>query len=169
MIFMLFSIMWGRIRNKPPISNILFTKHDHELAVELFLNSIKSKRSPKIIKLVKMSWYHKNLRRFHVSLSCTILTTSSTSSRNHETSSDILRFASIVRDNLRETCSNFYHSLPIWYHDILTSFMIFGIVWGLSESTSLLLHTVRGLSESDRPAPSDDGLELEMQNYIADN
>jgi len=39
----------------------------------------------------------------------------------------------------------------------------------LSFSTSLLLHTVGVLSESDRPAPSDDGLELEMQNYIADN
>ena len=56
-----------------------------------------------------------------------MLATSSTSSRNHETSSEILRFASIVHDNLRKTSSNFYHSLHIWYHDILTSFMIFGL------------------------------------------
>ena len=42
-------------RNGPEISDILFTKHDRELAYEVFLNSIKSKRSPKIMKLVKMS------------------------------------------------------------------------------------------------------------------
>ena len=42
-------------RNGPEISDILFTKHDRELACEVFLNSIKSKRSPKIMKLVEMS------------------------------------------------------------------------------------------------------------------
>ena len=36
-------------------------------------------------------------------------------------------FVSIVRDNLRETFSNFYHRVRIWYHDILTSFIIFGL------------------------------------------
>ena len=69
----------------------------------------------------------KKLRRFHASLSCTMLTTLSVSSWNHETSSEILRFVSIVRDNLRETFSNFYHNLHIWYHDISTSFKIFGL------------------------------------------
>ena len=46
---------------------------------------------------------------------------------SEEFSEEILRFASIVRDNLRETFSIFYHSLHIWYHDISTSFMIFGL------------------------------------------
>ena len=41
--------------NGPEISDILFTKHDRELACEVFLNSIKSKRSPEIMKLVEMS------------------------------------------------------------------------------------------------------------------
>ena len=36
-------------------------------------------------------------------------------------------FISIVRDNVHQTFSNFYHSLHIWYHDISTSFMIFGL------------------------------------------
>ena len=33
----------------------------------------------------------------------------------------------IVRDNVHEIFWNFYHSLHIWYHDISTSFMIFGL------------------------------------------
>ena len=70
---------------------------------------------------------YKKLRRFYASLSRTMLTTSSPSSWNHETSSEILQFASIVCDNLCKTFSNFYHSLHIWYHDILTSCMIFGL------------------------------------------
>jgi hypothetical protein len=37
------------------ISSILLTKHDNELVVELVLNSIKSKRSLKIMRFVKMS------------------------------------------------------------------------------------------------------------------
>jgi hypothetical protein len=40
-------------RNIPQISN-MFMKQDHELAGELFLKSIKRKRSPKIMKLVEI-------------------------------------------------------------------------------------------------------------------
>ena len=36
-------------------------------------------------------------------------------------------FISIVRDNVHKIFWNFYHSLHIWYHDISTSFMIFGL------------------------------------------
>ena len=36
-------------------------------------------------------------------------------------------FVSILRDNVHEIFWNFYHSLHIWYHDISTSFMIFGL------------------------------------------
>ena len=36
-------------------------------------------------------------------------------------------FVSIVRDNVHEIFWNFYHSLHIWYPDISTSFMIFGL------------------------------------------
>ena len=46
---------------------------------------------------------------------------------NHEISSEMFRFVSIVRDNLCDTFSIFYHSLHIWYHDILSNFMIFGL------------------------------------------
>jgi hypothetical protein len=36
-------------------------------------------------------------------------------------------FVSIVRANVLETFSNFYHGIHIRYDDISTSFMIFGI------------------------------------------
>ena len=36
-------------------------------------------------------------------------------------------FVSIVRDNVYQNFSNFYHSLHIWYDDISISFMIFGL------------------------------------------
>jgi hypothetical protein len=36
-------------------------------------------------------------------------------------------FVSIVCDNMHETFFNFYHNLHIQYHDISTSFMIFGL------------------------------------------
>jgi hypothetical protein len=38
---------------------------------------------------------------------------------------EMLRFRWIVGDNLCETFSIFHHSLHVWYHDILTNFMIF--------------------------------------------
>ena len=41
--------------NGSEISDILFTKHVREIACEVFINSIKNKRSPKIMKLVEMS------------------------------------------------------------------------------------------------------------------
>ena len=40
-------------------------------------------------------------------------------------SSEMLSFVSNVRDNFYETCSIFYHSLHVWYHDILTNLIIF--------------------------------------------
>jgi len=36
-------------------------------------------------------------------------------------------FVNIVRDNFYEIFSNFYHSLHIWYHDILRNLMILEI------------------------------------------
>ena len=36
-------------------------------------------------------------------------------------------FVSIVRNNVHQTFSKFYHILHIRYHDISTSFMIFGL------------------------------------------
>jgi hypothetical protein len=41
--------------NVPEISHIFFTKHDHKLVSELFLNYKKYKQSPKIMKLVEVS------------------------------------------------------------------------------------------------------------------
>ena len=40
------------------ISNICFTKHDHQLVKQVFFNYIKCKRSPKITKLVEVSCDH---------------------------------------------------------------------------------------------------------------
>ena len=39
----------------PKFWTFLFTKHVREIACEVFINSIKSKQSPKIMKLVEMS------------------------------------------------------------------------------------------------------------------
>ena len=39
--------------------------------------------------------------------------------------SEMLSFVSNVHDNFYETCSIFYHSLHVWYHDILTNLIIF--------------------------------------------
>jgi hypothetical protein len=41
-------------RKKSEISNLLSTKHDDELLIQLFLKCIKSKYGPKIMKLVEM-------------------------------------------------------------------------------------------------------------------
>ena len=41
------------------------------------------------------------------------------------TSSEILRFVSNGRANFCETSSIFYHSLHVWYHNIITNLMIF--------------------------------------------
>jgi hypothetical protein len=45
---------WDLIEKKLEISNLLSTKHDDELLVQLFLKCIKSKYGPKIMKLVEM-------------------------------------------------------------------------------------------------------------------
>ena len=54
LIVMLVSVVRGRIQEQ--IQN--FGHLVREIACEVFLNSIKSKRSPKIMKLVEMSSYH---------------------------------------------------------------------------------------------------------------
>ena len=40
-------------------------------------------------------------------------------------SSKILHFVNIIHDILSKTFSIFYHSLHVWYHEILTNLMIF--------------------------------------------
>ena len=45
-------------RARPEISNIVFTKHEQKRVAEKSENSIKSKRSLKIMKFVELSWYH---------------------------------------------------------------------------------------------------------------
>ena len=50
--------MWGLSKKWMEISNILFAKLDQECVAELFLNSIKSKGSLKIMRLHMISWYH---------------------------------------------------------------------------------------------------------------
>ena len=46
-------------------------------------------------------------------------------SQCYHSSCEILRFVNIVHDILCETFSIFYHSLHVWYHEILTNLMIF--------------------------------------------
>ena len=46
-------------------------------------------------------------------------------SQRYDSSCEILRFVNIVHDILCETFLIFYHSLDVWYHEILTNLMIF--------------------------------------------
>ena len=46
-------------------------------------------------------------------------------SQRYHSSCEILRFVNIVHDILCDTFSIFYHSLHVWYHEILTNLMIF--------------------------------------------
>jgi hypothetical protein len=43
------------LRSRPEPSSTMLTKHDRELAIQLFKNCIKHKQSQKIMKLVHMS------------------------------------------------------------------------------------------------------------------
>ena len=66
---MLVSVVRGCIQERTRNFDILFTKHVREIVCEVFINSIKSKRSPKIMKRVEMcdiicGGYDKNFRRF---------------------------------------------------------------------------------------------------------
>ena len=46
-------------------------------------------------------------------------------SQRYDSSWEILQVVNIIHDILCETFSIFYHSLHIWYHEILTNLMIF--------------------------------------------
>ena len=46
-------------------------------------------------------------------------------SQHYHSSCEILWFVNIILDILCETFSIFYHSLHVWYHEILTNLMIF--------------------------------------------
>jgi hypothetical protein len=46
------------LRSRPGFSSTMLTKHDRELAIQLFKFFIKLKQSQEIMKLVDMSWYH---------------------------------------------------------------------------------------------------------------
>ena len=46
-------------------------------------------------------------------------------SQRYDSSCEILWFVNIIHDILCETFSIFYHSLHIWYHEILASLLIF--------------------------------------------
>ena len=46
-------------------------------------------------------------------------------SQRYDSSCEIPRFVNIIHDRLSETFSIFYHSLHVWYHEILTNLMIF--------------------------------------------
>ena len=93
-----------------------------QLAWEWFFNCIKCERIPKIMKLVELSPYRmrmpwKKFEKVFSTLSRTMLTT-------HV---EMSWFVSIIRDNVLETFSNFFHGIRIRYGDNSTSFMIFGI------------------------------------------
>ena len=66
------------------------------------------------------------MRRFRASCHVRCLQTEESPKKFHDFVKRPTRWWASYMANLRETSSNFYHSLHIWYHDILTSFMIFG-------------------------------------------
>ena len=106
MIFMLLSLVWVLPRKWKEISNILFRKHDHEHVAEWFLNSKKSKRSPKIMRFVKISWYHLWRLRSKLNRFCTIyhvwcLQTEVSQKKNYSVEKDSVRFGVKVTIELR--------------------------------------------------------------------
>ena len=48
-------------------------------------------------------------------------------SQRYDSSFEILRFVNIVHDRFVRNLFNFYHSLHVWYHEILINLMIFGL------------------------------------------
>ena len=55
LIVMLVSVVRGHIQERTRNFGHLVHEHVREIACEVFINSIKSKRSPKIMKRVEMS------------------------------------------------------------------------------------------------------------------
>ena len=105
-IFMILSPMWGLTRKWKESSNILFRKHDHERVAEWFLNSKKSKRSLKITRFVKISWYHmwrlwKKMRRFRTICHVWPLQTEASPKKNRSVEKDPVRFGVKVTVELR--------------------------------------------------------------------
>ena len=87
-------------------SNILFRKHVHERVAEWFLNSKKSKRSLKMTRFVKISWYHtwrtwKKLRRFRTICHVRPLQTEASPKKNRSVEKDPVRFEVKVTVELR--------------------------------------------------------------------
>ena len=83
---------------------------------------------PLLFKSLEKSWMGTRLLEFRgisVSLCCGLWPSDTYDPSLLEVG--LLWFANIIRDNLCETSSIFYHSLHVWYLDILTSFMIFGL------------------------------------------
>ena len=52
-------------------------------------------------------------------------------SQRYDSSCEILRVVDIIHDILCKTFSIFYHSLHVWYHEILTNLMIFRLCFFL--------------------------------------
>ena len=101
-------------------------------AWEWFFNCIKCERIPKIMKLVELSPYRmrmpwKKIEKVSTMLSRTMLTNQDIRIRYGDKHVEMSWFVSIVRDNVLETFSIFFHGIRIRFGDNSTSFMIFGI------------------------------------------
>ena len=94
----------------------MLTGQRRQLAWEWFFNCIKCERIPKIMKFIELSPYRMRMpwKKFE-KVSSTL---------SHV---EMSWFVSIVRDNVLETFSIFFHGIRIRYGDNSTSFMIFGI------------------------------------------
>ena len=113
MILMLLSLVWGLIRETKRNFEDLFRKHDHEHVAECFLNSKKSKRSLKITRFVKISWYHtwrlwKKSRRFRTIYHVRPLQTEASPKKNRSVEKDSVRFRVKVTVELRFDFKSFY-------------------------------------------------------------
>ena len=131
MIVMLLSVVWGRIqertRNFGHLVHETWPRTCVRSVFKLYKKQTKSENHETCWDVVisYSGGYDKNFKTFRARCPRTMLA-------NRRISKEVSWFreegdevVSIVRDNLREIFSNFYHSLRIWYHDILTSFMIF--------------------------------------------
>ena len=120
-------------KNRPPISNILFMKHDYELAVELFFKFYKKQTKTKNLETcrdVMISYVEAVIKIWGGFTQVCHVRCLPPRRPLHEIMKLLRRFFGLQASYVT-TCAKpsyfFYHSLNIWYHDILTNFMIFGL------------------------------------------
>ena len=106
MIFMLLSPVWGLTREMKRIFEHFIQETRPRTLAQWFLNSKKSKRSLKMTRFVKISWYRtwrlwKKLRRFRIICHVRPLQTEASPKKNRSVEKDPVRFGVKVTVELR--------------------------------------------------------------------